>query len=97
VRPQGVRLGLEHAGAQLARIERLFEAGLDYVKLDASVVSGIAADASRGSFVTGMATMLHGLALQVIAEGVADERDAQALWQCGVDGITGPWASAQRL
>lgn len=93
VRPAGVRLGLEHAGGQLARIERLFEAGLDYVKLDASVVSGIATDPSRAGFVAGIVAMLHGLALQVIAEGVTDAQDAQALWDCGFDGITGPWAS----
>src|SRR5205814_1903952 len=38
LRPAGARVGLEHAGERLGRIERLFEAGLDYVKLDASVV-----------------------------------------------------------
>ena len=28
-------------------------------------------------------------------EGVTDAMDVQALWDCNVDGITGPWASAQ--
>lgn len=94
LRPEGARLGLEHAGAQLARIDRLYEAGLDYVKLDAAVVNGIASDANRAGHVTGIVAMLHGLALQVIAEGVTDEQDALALWDCRVDGITGPWATA---
>lgn len=94
LRPEGVRFGLEHAGTRLARIDRLYEAGLDYVKLDAAVVCGISADASRASHVHGLVTMLHGLALQVIAEGVDDAQDALALWDCGVDAITGPWASA---
>jgi EAL domain-containing protein (putative c-di-GMP-specific phosphodiesterase class I) len=31
----------------------------------------------------------------VCAEGVDDGADAQALWDCGIDAITGPWASAQ--
>ncbi|MBT9525750.1 MAG: EAL domain-containing protein, partial [Rhizobacter sp.] len=38
LRPTGVRLGLEHAGERLGLIPRLFEAGLDYVKLDAAMV-----------------------------------------------------------
>ena len=91
VRPTGARFGLEHAGERLSRIERLFEAGLDYVKLDAAVTQGGGADAQRAAFVRGLVAMLHGLSLRVIAEGVADDADAQALWACGVDGITGPW------
>ena len=91
VRATGARFGLEHAGERLSRIDRLFEAGLDYVKLDASVTLGMALDANRVRFVEGLVTMLHSLSIQVIAEGVADEADAQALLACGADGLTGPW------
>ena len=91
VRPTGARFGLEHAGERLSRIDRLFEAGLDYVKLDASVVTGAADDAQRAAFVKGLATMLHSLSLQVFAEGVGTNADAHALWTCGIDGVTGPW------
>ena len=93
VRPTGARFGLEHAGERLSRIERLFEAGLDYVKLDASVAHGVGADAQRAAFVKGLATMLHSLSLQVIAEGVTSGDDARVLWASGVDGITGPWVA----
>jgi EAL domain-containing protein (putative c-di-GMP-specific phosphodiesterase class I) len=96
VRPLGVRFGLEHAGERLSRIERLFEAGIDYVKLDAAVTREVGAEAGRAAFVTGLATMLHSLQLQVIAEGVVSADDAAALWQCGVDGMTGPWVSEQQ-
>ncbi|CAN5706335.1 LapD/MoxY N-terminal periplasmic domain-containing protein [soil metagenome] len=95
LRPTGARLGLEHAGEQLGRIGRLFEASLDYVKLDAAVAHGVAGYPERAAFVSGMVAMLHGLAIQVMAEGVASEADAMALWACGVDGLTGPWISAQ--
>ena len=94
VRPTGARFGLEHAGERLSRIERLFEAGLDYVKLDASIVYGVATDSQRAGFVKGLVTMLHSLSLQVMAEGVNNAADAQALWACGVDGMTGPWVRA---
>ena len=94
LRPTGARVGLEHAGERLSRIERLFEAGLDYVKLDAAVTHGVAVDAGRAGFVKGLVTMLHSLSLHVYAEGVNDGADAQTLWACGVDGMTGPWVSA---
>jgi diguanylate cyclase (GGDEF)-like protein len=96
LRPTGIRFGIEHAGLRLSQIDRLFEAGLDYAKLDASVTLGVAGDAQRMHFVRGMIVLLHGLAVQVFAEGVVDATDAKALWQCGVDGITGPWASQER-
>lgn len=90
LRPLGVRVGLEHAGERLTRIEFLFEAGLDYVKLDASVIQGVAQDAARSAFVGGTVAMLRSLGLQVYAEGVEEAEDLQALWPCGVDGATGP-------
>ena len=95
LRPTGARLGLEHAGERLGRLDRLFELGLDYVKLDAAVTLGLAADTSRAGFVHGLAVLLHSLSLLVIAEGVVDEADAAALWQAGVDGQTGPWVSVR--
>lgn len=95
LRPAGAKLGLEHAGERTGRIERLFELGLDYVKLDAAITVGLGRDATRSGFVTGLVAMLHSLSLQVIAEGVADGADAEALWECGVDAQTGPWVSGQ--
>jgi EAL domain-containing protein (putative c-di-GMP-specific phosphodiesterase class I) len=96
LRPTGVRLGLEHAGERLGAIPRLFEAGLDYVKLDAAMVAGVGHDEHRATFVRGTVTLLHGLSLQVYAEGVADAADAKVLWDCGIDGLTGPWISSQQ-
>jgi EAL domain-containing protein (putative c-di-GMP-specific phosphodiesterase class I) len=96
LRPTGARVGLEHAGERLSRIERLFEAGLDYVKLDAAVVQGVAGDSGRANYLKSVVAMLHGLSMKAYAEGVADPADAQLLWQIGVDGLTGPWASALR-
>lgn len=93
LQPLGVRLGLEHAGERLARIDRLYEAGLDYVKLDAAQTLDLHADARRQDFVRSLVSMLHGLGMQVHAEGVRSAEDARALWDCGIDGQTGPWVS----
>lgn len=87
--PLGVKLGLKHAGERIARIERLFEAGLDFVKLDAAVTIGAASDPNRAAFLRGLVAMLHSVSVQVFAEDVGDASDAQALERCGVDGFAG--------
>jgi len=86
----GAKIGLEHAGDRLGDPQGLLEAGLDFVKLDASFVRGLAEDEARAQHVAGTVRMLHGLGMKVYAEGVADGTDAVALWRCGVDGLTGP-------
>lgn len=96
VRPLGVRFGLEHAGHQLYRAPRLYELGLDYVKLDVALVRGVARDDSARRFVAGSVALLRALPVTVCAEGVDDADDAAALWECGVEAITGPWASARQ-
>ena len=95
LQPLGVKLGLEHAGERLARIDRLYEAGLDYVKLDAAQTLGVHGDSRRQDFVRSLVSMLHGLGMQVHAEGVRSAEDAQTLWDCGIDGQTGPWISSR--
>ena len=96
LRPLGVKIGLEHAGAGLAQVERLFQAGLDYIKLDAAVVTGLSGDSARIAFVRGLLVMLRSLALKVYGEGLNDAADVQALWDCELDGVTGPWATKKK-
>ncbi|TDM06710.1 MAG: hypothetical protein C4K60_19655 [Ideonella sp. MAG2] len=90
LRPSGARVGLEHAGERLSESRALLEVGLDFIKLDASTIEGLASDRARAQHIEGMTRMLHGIGLSVFAEGVIDTLDAQVLWECGVDGITGP-------
>jgi EAL domain-containing protein (putative c-di-GMP-specific phosphodiesterase class I) len=86
----GAKLGLEHAGERLGDPPGLLEAGLHFVKLDASFVQALARDEARAQHVAGTVRMMHGIGLKVYAEGVADAEDAAALRQCGIDGLTGP-------
>ena len=92
LRPLGVHFGLEHAGSQLHRLERLYELGLDYVKLDAAVCTGLVDNAAAQEFVRGTVRLLAGMGAQTFAEGVTRAEDADALFACGVAGVTGPWA-----
>jgi EAL domain-containing protein (putative c-di-GMP-specific phosphodiesterase class I) len=91
-RSLGVMLGLEHAGEGLARMPRLFDLGLDCVRIDSRFVNGIsgpaAADARR--HLQGLVRLVQAVGLQVTAEGVRDTVDLEILWQLGFDAATGP-------
>jgi predicted signal transduction protein with EAL and GGDEF domain len=95
LRPVGVRLGLGHAGNRLSQIDRLLDAGLDFVKLDSSVTMGVAADTSRAAFIGSVVAMLRGVSIDVYAEGVDDASDARALRELGIDAMAGAAAGAQ--
>lgn len=92
LRPLGVRVGLEHAGPGLHRVERLTELGLDFVKLEAAAAAGLAESPPGQEFVRATVRLLGGLGAQTYCEGVVRAEDAQAAFACGVAGVTGPWA-----
>lgn len=89
-RRSGVRIGLEHAGANLRELARLHTLGVDYVKIDGAFVQGAASTPAVRELARGLVTLLRGMDLQVLAEAVADETDLAALWALGFDGATGP-------
>ncbi|MBE7416663.1 MAG: EAL domain-containing protein [Ideonella sp.] len=89
-RALGARVGLEHAGAALSGMARLYELGLDYVRIDARFLVGIADDAAVRRHAEGLLTLLRGIGLQVYAEGVDRDEDLAVLWTLGFDGATGP-------
>jgi diguanylate cyclase (GGDEF)-like protein len=91
----GTKVGLEHAGDGLTQGGAWLESGLDFVKLDAAFVDGLAADVARRQHVAGHVRMLHGIGIRVYAEGVEDVQDARVLWDCEIDGITGPFVQAK--
>ena len=89
-RALGARIGLEHAGAALAGMARLYEIGIDYVRIDARYLAGIGGDADVRRHAEGLLTLLRGIGLGIYAEGVASAEDLQVLWALGFDGATGP-------
>ena len=89
-RRYGVHFGLEHAGAAMSTLPRLAGAGLDHVKIDARFVRGVALDSSVAEFASQLVALVHGLGVQVYAEGVDDAEDLRTLWSLGFDGATGP-------
>jgi len=88
-RKLGVRVGVEHAGASPRALPALKEIGIDYVKVDARHLAGVADDEAARSYVESLVSLIHGLGLQALAEGVADPIQLQRLWSLGFDGATG--------
>ncbi len=89
-RKLGVRVGVEHAGASPRTLPTLKEIGIDYVKVDARHLLGVADDEAARSYVEGLVSLIHGLGLQAVAEGVTEVHQLERLWGLGFDGATGP-------
>ena len=84
--------------ASLGRVLRrpwttLLTIGVMAVALALPLGLGLALDNLR--HFAGSVALLRALPVTVCAEGVDDAEDAAALWECGVEAITGPWASAR--
>lgn len=88
-RALGVKLGIEHAGASPQALAQWHATRIDYIKIDARHLVGVAGDAAVRGYAAGLVALVHGLGLQALAEGIGDEADLAALWALGFDGATG--------
>lgn len=90
LKPLGYKLGLKHAGQQFSRISELHDLGLDYLKIDGSIVQGVQEGADHQAFLRSLCTIAHTIGLTTIAAGVNRAEDLQTLTALGIDGFTGP-------
>lgn len=90
LKPLACKLGLEHAGPHFSALSDLHDLGLDYLKVDASLVRDLAGNAGNQAFARSLCTLAHALGLTVIAEGVEQGGDAAMLRDVGFDAMTGP-------
>ena len=75
----GVRIALDDFGAGFCNFRYLKLLPLDYLKLDRSMVEGIATDSRDLAVLRGIVAMATALDLQVIAEGVETEAQREAI------------------
>lgn len=88
-RASGVRIGMEYAAASAQHLPGLLAAGVQYVKVDARQLQGVAAEAAVQGYAQSLVALLHGLGLRIQASGIADPHDLQALWDLGFDAASG--------
>ncbi len=90
LKPLGCKIGVEHVGAQISRLGELHDLGLDYIKIDGSVIHGIDSNTGNQAFLKGLCLIAHSIGLMTIAESVANEREVALLPDLGIDAMTGP-------
>jgi EAL domain-containing protein (putative c-di-GMP-specific phosphodiesterase class I) len=76
---QGVGLSLDDFGTGHASLQQLRELPLDEVKVDRTYVSGMVDNPADAAIVTSVHQLTRALGVTVVAEGVEDERIANAL------------------
>lgn len=97
IKPLGCRLGLKHAGQQFSRIAEFHGLGLDYFKIDGSIIRGVnSADGPQSVFLRSLCTVCQAIDLSPIATGVTRPDMIAVLTEIGVDGFTGPGVAEPR-
>lgn len=89
LRERGLRVAVDDAGAGYASLRHLLELRPDVVKIDRSLVHGLADDGARRVAVTAFVSLAEGLGSTVIAEGVENPADYEAVRDLGVHGAQG--------
>jgi len=89
LKSRGVRITVERFGAQLAAITHLRKIRPDYLKLDGRFIRNIHNEPDNQLFVQSLVNIAHGLNIQVIAEMVECDAEAQCLLDLFVDYLQG--------
>jgi PAS domain S-box-containing protein len=89
LRSRGMRFALEHFGAGLDPLHLLQSLPLDFVKIDGSLMQGLAEDVLQQSKVRALADAAQEKGVETIAERVEDANTMAALWQLGVQHVQG--------
>lgn len=85
LRAAGLRLAVDDVGAGFSSLRHIVRTAPDVLKLDRSIVDGVAGDPVLRTLVRAMVDFAHGCGAQVVAEGVETGEDAAALVELEVD------------
>ena len=86
----GCKVGIEHVGSRISRLGELHDVGLDYIKIDVSIIREIDANEANKTLLRGLCMIAHSIGVIAIAEGVQTNNEIEALKSIGIDGMTGP-------
>ncbi|HEY1825997.1 MAG TPA: EAL domain-containing protein [Acidimicrobiales bacterium] len=84
-RQRGMLLAIDDVGAGFSSLRHILLTAPDVIKLDRSIVAGVAADSVLLTLVSALVNFGHGAHATVVAEGVETKEDATALRQVDVD------------
>jgi len=89
IRDQGLRLAIDDAGAGYASLKHVIELEPDIIKVDRSIIDGLASDRARRSVVSAFVLLALEMGATVIAEGIETPADLEAVRDLGVDAAQG--------
>ena len=92
LKPMGVRVGIKQAGQDIKRISALHDLGIDYVKIDASLIHNIDKDTQNQTLVRALCLVVHSIGLTAIATMVQTAEEWNILNELGLDAGAGPEA-----
>ncbi|MBU2886278.1 EAL domain-containing protein [Gilvimarinus agarilyticus] len=90
LREFGCKIGLEHVGLEFTHIKELEGIGLDYLKIDNAIIREVDLNTTNHAFIKSLCNIGHSLGMVMIAEGVMNDSETQALAALDIDGVTGP-------
>lgn len=89
LKQMGVKLALDDFGTGYSSFGCMKDLPLDIIKLDRSLISNMVTDEREQMIAESMITIIHGLGIQVVAEGVETEEQLEFLEKFGCDFIQG--------
>lgn len=89
LRAQGLRLAIDDAGAGYASLHHVVELAPEIIKVDRSLIDGMAGDRARCAAVAAFTRLAQDMGAVVVAEGVEHPADLAAARDLGVDQAQG--------
>ena len=84
LRAAGMRLAIDDVGAGFSSLRHIVATAPDVIKLDRSIVAGVAGDAVLAVVVQSLVNLAGAVGAAVVAEGIETAADAGALASLGV-------------
>lgn len=89
LRRRGLRVAIDDVGAGYASLHHVVELQPDFIKMDMSLVQGLAGDRARRVAAKAFVVLAHDLGATIIAEGVESAGDLATLREIGVQAAQG--------
>jgi EAL domain-containing protein (putative c-di-GMP-specific phosphodiesterase class I) len=89
LRQRGLRIAVDDAGAGYASLRHVLELRPDFIKVDRSLIDGIATDHARRVAVSAFLSLALDLGSRVVAEGVEQPDDLATVRELGLHAVQG--------
>lgn len=96
LKSMGIKIAVEHFGAQLAGIRHLRKLAPDYLKIDGSFTKNIRTEIDNQLFIHSLVNVAHGLNIKVIAEMIETEAERDWLMTAQIDYFQGYFIAAPK-